>query len=106
MQRIRWASKARYYDDKSIFAVLLLIYLFNFSFLLLLLVGSYKTALLAILFKTFFEQFFLVPVANFYGLGKELRFFIAYQPLHIIYNIIAGFFGQIKTYTWKGRKVK
>lgn len=106
MQRIRWASKARYYDDKSIFAVLLLVYLFNFSFLLLILVGSYKSALLAILFKTFFEQFFLVPVANFFGLGKELRFFIAYQPLHIIYNIIAGFFGQVKTYTWKGRKVK
>src|SRR5438552_2515384 len=30
-QRTRWASKARFYDDKRIFFVLLLVYLFNFS---------------------------------------------------------------------------
>ncbi len=31
-QRIRWASKARSYDDKRIFLVLLMVYLFNLSF--------------------------------------------------------------------------
>src|SRR5439155_432663 len=34
-QRIRWASKTRFYDDMRIFWVLLLVYLFNFSFLVL-----------------------------------------------------------------------
>jgi cellulose synthase/poly-beta-1,6-N-acetylglucosamine synthase-like glycosyltransferase len=106
MQRIRWASKARYYDDKSIFWVLLLVYLFNFSFLLLCIVGSVKSLCIALFFKTFFELFFLQPVARFYNLSGELRYFFAYQPLHILYNIIAGLFGQIKTYTWKGRQVK
>lgn len=106
MQRIRWSSKARYYDDKSIIWVLCLVYLFNFSFLIMLLVGDFSSLLIALAFKTFFELLLLDPVARFYKLQGELRYFVLYQPLHISYNIIAGFFGQIKTYTWKGRKVK
>ena len=106
MQRIRWSSKARYYDDASIFWVLLLVYLFNFSFLLLLLVGSYSSLLIAFAFKTFFELFFLDPGARFFNLKGHLRYFVLYQPLHIAYTLFAGLFGQIKTYTWKGRKVK
>ena len=106
MQRIRWSSKARFYDDRSIFWVLLLVYLFNFSFLVLLLMGHFGTLLIALAFKTFFEVFFLDPVAQFYQLKSQLRYFVLYQPLHIAYTILAGLFGQVKTYTWKGRRVK
>lgn len=106
MQRIRWSSKARYYDDRSIFWVLLLVYLFNLSFLLMFLLGDFKSLLIALAFKTFFELFFLDPVAQFFHKKEELRYFPLYQPIHIVYNIVAGLFGQIKTYTWKGRKVK
>ena len=38
-QRIRWSSKARFYNDKKIFWVLLLVYLFNLSFLALVIAG-------------------------------------------------------------------
>ena len=106
MQRIRWSSKARFYDDRSIFWVLLLVYLFNFSFLWMLLMGHYGSLLIALAFKTFFEVFFLDPVAKFYNLQSQLRYFVLYQPLHIAYTILAGLFGQVKTYTWKGRRVK
>jgi len=106
MQRIRWSSKARFYDDRSIFWVLLLVYLFNFSFLGMLLMGHYGSLLIALAFKTFFEVFFLDPVAKFYNLQSQLRYFVLYQPLHIAYTILAGLFGQVKTYTWKGRRVK
>ena len=106
MQRIRWASKARYYDDYSITLVLTLVYLYNFSFVLLALMGSWSTMMIALAFKTFFELFFLDPVAVFFKLKPELRYFVFYQPIHIIYNIAAGLFGQLKTYSWKGRKVK
>jgi len=106
MQRIRWASKARYYDDRSITVVLTLVYLFNLSFLLLALFGSWSTLIIALAFKTFFELFFLDPVAGFFKMKPELRFFPFYQPIHIVYNIAAGLFGQLKTYSWKGRKVK
>ena len=106
MQRIRWASKARYYDDHSIMLVLTLVYLFNLSFLLLVFMGSWSTLIIALAFKTFFELFFLDPVAKFFKMKPELRFFVFYQPIHIAYNIAAGLFGQLKTYSWKGRKVK
>ncbi len=105
MQRIRWSSKARFYDDRSIFWVLLLVYLFNFSFLWMLFMGHFGSLLIALAFKTFFEVYFLDPVAKFYNLQSQLRYFVLYQPLHILYTILAGLFGQVKTYTWKGRRV-
>jgi cellulose synthase/poly-beta-1,6-N-acetylglucosamine synthase-like glycosyltransferase len=106
MQRIRWSSKARYYDDNSIFWVLLLVYLYNFSFILLLLAKDYKMFMISIALKTIFELFFLFPVTHFYKLQGQLRYFPLYQPLHIAYTLVAGLFGQVKTYTWKGRRVK
>lgn len=106
MQRIRWASKARYYDDRSITMVLTLVYFFNLSFVCLAFMGSWSTLLIALAFKTFFELFFLDPVAKFFKLQPELKHFVLYQPIHIVYNIAAGLFGQLKTYSWKGRKVK
>ena len=106
MQRIRWASKARYYDDHSITMVLTLVYFFNLSFICLALMGSWSTLLIALAFKTFFELFFLDPVAKFFKMQPELKYFVLYQPIHIVYNIAAGLFGQLKTYSWKGRKVK
>jgi cellulose synthase/poly-beta-1,6-N-acetylglucosamine synthase-like glycosyltransferase len=106
MQRIRWASKARYYDDRSITLVLTVVYFFNLSFICLAFMGSWSTLLIALAFKTFFELFFLDPVAKFFKLQPELKYFVLYQPIHIVYNIAAGLFGQLKTYSWKGRKVK
>ncbi len=106
MQRIRWASKARYYDDRSITLVLTVVYFFNLSFICLAFMGSWSTLLIALAFKTFFELFFLDPVAKFFKLQPELKYFVFYQPIHIVYNIAAGLFGQLKTYSWKGRKVK
>lgn len=106
MQRIRWASKARYYDDRSITMVLTVVYFFNLSFICLAWMGSWSTLIIALAFKTFFELFFLDPVAKFFKMQPELKYFVFYQPIHIVYNIAAGLFGQLKTYSWKGRKVK
>jgi hypothetical protein len=69
-------------------------------------IGAYKSLFLALAFKTFFELFFLDPVAKFFQMPRALRYFALYQPLHIAYTLVAGLFGQVKTYTWKGRKVK
>ena len=106
MQRIRWSSKARFYDDESIFWVLLLVYLYNFVFLILFLSGQYQLLCISLAFKTFFELYFLDSVSRFFKLQPSLQYFILFQPLHIAYTIIAGLFGQVKTYTWKGRRVK
>jgi hypothetical protein len=86
--------------------VLTVVYFFNLSFILLALMGSWSSLIIALGFKTFFELFFLDAVAKFFKLQPELRFFVFYQPIHIVYNIAAGLFGQLKTYSWKGRMVK
>jgi Glycosyltransferases, probably involved in cell wall biogenesis len=110
-QRIRWASKSGKYDDKKMTATLILVYLFNLSFLVLALMGFNNGAYLMLsgamlLVKIVAELIYLYPVAKFFGKTKELLFFPVLQPLHIAYIIIAGLLGFAGKYSWKGRDVK
>lgn len=112
-QRIRWASKADKYEDKRIFWVLVLVYLFNVLMALLavwsLVIGQWsfiKYWLLLLATKTFAELFFLYPVAKFFNKEKLLWAFPLAQPFHILYTVIAGWLGKFGSYEWKERKVK
>ena len=110
-QRIRWASKANKYDDKKIFWVLLLVYLFNLSFLVLFIVGfinHYYWLYLVCLWiaKTVIEFPFVKSVAGFFKRQSLMKYFFFFQPVHILYTIAAGWLGQFSHYEWKGRKVK
>jgi cellulose synthase/poly-beta-1,6-N-acetylglucosamine synthase-like glycosyltransferase len=124
-QRIRWASKADKYDDKRIFAVLLLVYLFNlmliaipvivlfinpeFNFQIYPLTINFTLLelwLFIIISKTVIELFFLYPVAKFFNKQNLLWWFPVIQPLHILYTVIAGWLGKFASYKWKGRQVK
>lgn len=120
-QRIRWASKADSYDDKRIFWVLLLVYLFNLLLFVLPVASCFyncklsiinyqlsiiKLWLLLILLKTITELFFLYPVARFFNKRSLLWLFPVMQPFHIIYTVIAGWLGKFGSYNWKERKVK
>ena len=109
-QRIRWASKAKHYDDKRIILVLLLVYLFNLSFLALAIAGffcHYYWLYLAGLWwaKTIIEFPFVYSVSAFFSKQSLMKFFFFFQPLHIFYTIISGLLGQFGKYEWKGRKV-
>ena len=109
-QRIRWASKAGYYTDKKITAVLLLVYLLN-AWLLILGICSFFNLnafylfLVSLLIKTLAEILFLFPVARFFEKQKQLWWFLPAQPFHILYTVIAGWLGQFGGYQWKGRNV-
>ena len=110
-QRIRWASKMGKYDDKTIVAVLMLVYLFNLSFLGLFIAGFFEVyfwifCAAMLLVKTAVELFYLGDVAAYFDKEKELRYFPFLQPLHIAYIILAGFLGFFGKYNWKGREVK
>ncbi len=110
-QRIRWASKADKFQDKRIFFVLLFVYLYNCSFLLLLIAGFWWSGLLLLclamlIAKTLIELRFIWPVAKFFKAGNLLWWFPVMQPVHIGYIIIAGLLGKAGSYTWKGRAVK
>jgi len=110
-QRIRWASKARFYDDKRIFFVLLWVYFFNFSFLVLVVAGFWLPVLWLYLLalwiaKTIIEFPFVYSVAQFFNKQSLLNYFFFFQPFHIVYTLVAGWLGQFRKYEWKGRKVK
>ena len=110
-QRIRWASKATSYKDKKVFWVLLLVYFTNLCLLLLLFICFFKPKLffvwlLFILTKALLEMPFMYKVAKYYSLQKLMFWFVAMQPVHILYTVISGWLGKFGTYKWKGREVK
>jgi cellulose synthase/poly-beta-1,6-N-acetylglucosamine synthase-like glycosyltransferase len=120
-QRIRWASKADKYEDKRIFGVLLIVYLFNCLLVVIPVVAIFSNVqcsmfnvqcsmsgvwLLLLLLKTVTELFFLFPVAKFFNKQLLLWWFPLMQPFHIVYTVIAGWLGKFGNYKWKGRDVK
>ncbi|RBL93757.1 glycosyltransferase [Chitinophaga flava] len=109
-QRIRWSSKADKYEDKRLTWVLLLVYLFNVSMLVLgaiaLFVPHWWPAfLILLLLKVTLELYFLVPVAGFFRKTALLIWFIPGQLFHIPYIVLAGWLGKFGSYQWKGRQV-
>ena len=110
-QRIRWASKSGKYDDSKMTAMLGFVYLFNLSFLLLVIGGLFYPFIwgivgMMLLLKIVSELYYLFPVAEFFGKSKQLYIYPFLQPLHILYIISAGFLGMIGKYKWKGRSVR
>jgi cellulose synthase/poly-beta-1,6-N-acetylglucosamine synthase-like glycosyltransferase len=110
-QRIRWASKATNYNEIKIFSTLFLVYFFNCALLALFITGFWMPllwmGLVSILvIKTTIELIFLSPVAKFFNEQKLLTSFPFFQPLHIIYTVIAGWLGVFGSFEWKGRRVK
>ena len=110
-QRIRWASKATNYNDIKIFSALFLVYFFNCSLLALLITGFWFHYLWigfagVLIAKTFIELLFIYPVAKFYDKLSLLKLFPFFQPLHILYTVIAGWLGVFGSFEWKGRRVK
>ena len=71
-QRVRWASKADKYDDKRMFWVLLVVYLFNLSFIGLLVAGFWSSyywwlGLSLLVAKTLIEFPFIISLAAFFN---------------------------------------
>ncbi len=110
-QRIRWASKSGKYKDIRLTLILILVYLFNASFLVLTVGGFFNSALwyiagLMLIVKILAEYVFIILVARFFKREWVLMYFPFLQPLHILYIIVAGFLGFAGGYKWKGRNVK
>ncbi|RYD93466.1 MAG: glycosyltransferase, partial [Sphingobacteriales bacterium] len=109
-QRVRWASKSAQYDDKRIFAALLLVYLFNVHFIVLAVMSFFNVQwfwllLGGLLLKSVVELRLLAPVARFFGQAHLLKWFPPLQPLHILYTVLVGALSQVGNYEWKGRRV-
>lgn len=110
-QRIRWASKAARYEDKRFWPVLLLVYCFNLLFPVLLITGFFAPVVFSWMLylwlgKTLAELPLYVAAARFFGMLSTVKWFLFFQPLHILYTVISGLFGQFGKYEWKGRQVR
>lgn len=109
-QRIRWASKADKYQDKTIFRALALVYALNLLLLVLFFWGfsveqGWLFWTVLVLAKTLVELSLMAPVARFYQQMPALNWFLIMQPFHICYTVLAGWLGKFGTYQWKGRNV-
>lgn len=110
-QRRRWASKSTKYKDKKVVGFALLIWFFNISILLNLLLGIFSRDFLNIFFiqfglKCLIEVIYLVPICAFFKRTELLRLFMVVAPMHIIYMAYLGLMGPTRKYEWKGRMVK
>lgn len=110
-QRIRWASKADKYNDRRILPVLVLVYFLNLFCLCFLPAGFWNPRwflffLVLVLIKTALEFSFVRRVAAFFDQQVLLVYFPLFQPMHMIYTVVAGFLGKFGRYEWKSRKVQ
>jgi cellulose synthase/poly-beta-1,6-N-acetylglucosamine synthase-like glycosyltransferase len=110
-QRKRWASKTFVYDDARIIPVLVFVYLFNCWFWALLIAGFFTAscwdyAAIFWIAKTLIELPFVYRVARFFDAADLLKYFFFFQPLHMLYTMLAGFLSQLGKYEWKGRRTK
>lgn len=120
-QRIRWASKADKYEDKTLFPVLLIVYLFNLSLFVLSFVCLFvhsdflflgirtsvqQLFVFSLTSKSIIEFYFLHAVADFFNNKKLLWYFPLFIPIHVLYTVVAGWMGKFGQYHWKERKVK
>ncbi|MFL5789101.1 MAG: glycosyltransferase [Flavisolibacter sp.] len=110
-QRKRWGSKSFIYKDQRILWVLAFVYMLNLLFIILLAYSFFHPAfwlfsLAYLLFKSLIEWRFVNSVARFYNEQALMKYFILFQPLHILYTVAIGIISQVGTYEWKGRRTK
>ncbi|MFI5154926.1 MAG: glycosyltransferase [Chitinophagales bacterium] len=110
-QRIRWASKARGYQDRAIFWNLLFVFTLNAALIVFFISCFWSprffvVLLLLIMLKTMVEFAFVRRITLFFGQSMLMKYFFFLQPIHIFYTVIAGLLGNLTVYKWKGRKVK
>ncbi|MCB0700360.1 MAG: glycosyltransferase [Chitinophagales bacterium] len=110
-QRVRWASKSGKYDDKKLTYVLAFAYIYNLLFVTIALLSVSNSIYLQPLFMMFVlklvsELIYLMPVARFFKKQRQLLLFPLFEPVHMLYVVLAGFFGAIGVYSWKGRTVR
>jgi hypothetical protein len=66
----------------------------------------FSFCLAALMLKTLVEWSFVDNILKFFSLSPLMKLFPFVQPLHVMYTVVSGTFGQLGGVEWKGRKVK
>ncbi|HEC42420.1 MAG TPA: glycosyltransferase [Bacteroides sp.] len=110
MQRLRWTSKSRFYRDLHMISTALLVYGLN-AMIMFLIIASFRESGLILLTcliflgKSITDFLILLPVTRHYGKARLLRYFIPLEIIYFVYVSLIGLFGQIFSFTWKGRRI-
>ena len=110
-QRLRWVSKSRHYQKKTITGIMVLAYLAVLGIPVLALAGfidplAWKALGLAFGLKVAGEFVILSLAAAFFNKLSLLTWYLPEQVAHVAYVLWVGIAGRRKTYSWKGRTVK
>lgn len=111
-QRLRWVSKARAYKNRRVNLIQMISWLGFASFPVLLILSfadwTWLWALTGIfILKLLADYFLLYQAAKFFHKLQMLPYVIPLQFVYIPYVLWIGVAGNlVRTYTWKGRKVK
>ncbi len=111
-QRIRWASKSRFYSDWKIIFFLALVWIFhiNILWITMLLMLDYPQFRLWIcgqlVCKLLADFLFLRVSSDFFCRKHLLWIFIPAEIFQFFYILVIGFLGNFRSYNWKGRIVK
>ncbi|MBN2028614.1 glycosyltransferase [bacterium] len=99
-QRIRHASKGRYYP-KMLKMGLVMVYLFNLSLLVLLFLQLWIMLFAILGIKSLFEFLLLVHAARIFHQKRSLLYFPLAAILHIPYVVLFGAWAQFGKFNWK-----
>ena len=112
-QRLRWGTKSAQYPEWQITLILAIVFFYSWSILLSLLAIPFLGMPMAYLFafllltKSTVDYVFLRKASLFFRKEKLMKHFVIAQLYHIVYIAIVGLASNlVKTYEWKGRKVK
>jgi glycosyltransferase involved in cell wall biosynthesis len=108
-QRLRWASKTKYYKDKLLVFISSIVFFQNiimvFIYSQLIFVEKYSLLFAILLLSKWLIDFILLfLVACFFDRRKALFYFIPIQIVYPIYIVIISITAMITTFEWKGRK--
>jgi len=107
-QRLRWASKSKYYTNKSLLFFSTLILIENLTIIFIYfgipLVEKYRFYLGILLFSKWLIDFILLfLMADFFKRRSALFYFIPVQILYPIYIVLIGLASMFMKFEWKDR---
>jgi biofilm PGA synthesis N-glycosyltransferase PgaC len=107
-QRIRWASKARYFTHAATLFVGSLVFVTNTVLLAALLLAPFTPAariafILLFAVKSLADYLLLKSHASYFGLPFTFWHVVVQEFINIIYVPLVALLSQTKSYTWKGR---
>jgi cellulose synthase/poly-beta-1,6-N-acetylglucosamine synthase-like glycosyltransferase len=111
MQRKRWASKSKYYNDRDILFVSVVVFLANLAICLSFIAAffNYHAILIFIILlclKSIPDFLLLNSFSNYFSKRKLLNYFLLTQLFYPFYLVFIAIYGNISKFEWKKRRYK